>query len=100
MRPTEDEIKRYYLVQAVFLLLQQIGLVSEDYGAIGRAEWRSKAPGLLRKGSLAPSPHLSEADPGGVFTKIQGCGLYVNTAGKTISYDGFWRSFQNLVSNG
>ncbi|MCP4202546.1 MAG: hypothetical protein GY769_11500, partial [bacterium] len=94
MRPTESEIKRCYLARGVFFLLKQFGMIGNSYAAIRQEEWKRRAPALLKRNLFTPSSHRPLD---GVFTKVPGDGLYVNTAGKTLPFDSFWRSLRNLV---
>ena len=94
MRPTESETKRYHLAQGVCLLLSRFGMIDDSYAAVPRTEWQRRAPALLKRSLFTPSSHRPLD---GVFTRVPGDGLYVNTAGKTLPFDSFWRSLRNLV---
>lgn len=94
MRPTESELKRYHLARGVFLLLHQFGMIDNSYASVGQADWKRRAPSLLKRSLFTPSSHRP-LHP--VFTKVPGDGLYVNTAGKTLPFDSFWRSVRNLI---
>ncbi len=90
MRPTESEIKRYYLARGVFFLLKQFEMIGNSYAAIRQEEWKRRAPALLKRDLFTPSSHRPLD---GVFRKVPGDGLYVKEIDPTfinyaISEDG------------
>jgi len=97
-RTTEkNERKRYCIAQAIFLILESLGLMSREYSLVGIEQWSATAPKLIKRATLAPTRQFIDAAQEGIYTCNYNGDIQVSVAGKIIGYDSLWRTLKNIV---